>query len=248
MQNFPSTTIKEPRLVPHWARAEGLTEGFVFFGTSMGPLFRTGDLLYVRPLALEDVHPGAVVVFRGSLEAEFVVHRVVGVTSTGLVTRGDANTENDPVPLTPQNLIGQVELIERGGRIRRVPGPELGIFIARVGPYCESIVRLIGYWLGFPYRFLRDSKIARRLLARVFDPRFERICLQTPYGILIKVTCRGKIVARWMWGQKRFKIRKPYDLFLRPDDLFSAKRSPPTDRIVVKLAAVMNREDVSTAK
>ena len=70
---------------------------FIYRGPSMRPTFRPGQVLYVRPQAL-DIAPGDVIVFPDQKSGDFqVVHRVISTTADGLVTRGDNNLRSDPL-------------------------------------------------------------------------------------------------------------------------------------------------------
>ena len=63
-------------------------------GSSMLPAIRPGSYVEIRRTGLEGVRPGDVVLVRASYG--FRLHRLVGLQSGWLVTRGDNHTENDP--------------------------------------------------------------------------------------------------------------------------------------------------------
>jgi hypothetical protein len=185
----------------------------------MTPLFKTGDLLFVRPLALSDVYPGDVVVFRQSGKDGLVVHRVLSRATAGLMTRGDASIDNDPAPVSAEAMIGRVEALERAGKHHRVPGRWAGRLLGWAVRGRQRAFRVARRLLGFPYHALRGSEVARHFLVRVFATRFEYVSFQTPQGTLVKVTHRGKVVARWWPHHSRFECQKPYDLVIpRPGE------------------------------
>ncbi len=76
---------------------------------SMEPAIATGGLVVIGPVAPGDVRAGDVIAFRdGNID---VCHRVLGLregTPAGFITKGDANPSPDPVPVSPNNVIGKV--------------------------------------------------------------------------------------------------------------------------------------------
>lgn len=77
---------------------------------SMAPAIMTGDAVMVRPVTEDELRTGDVVSFYSPTEPGLVVtHRVVSIDDQGQVTtRGDSNTDEDPV-MDPALLIGRVE-------------------------------------------------------------------------------------------------------------------------------------------
>ena len=181
--------------------------------------FRLGDCLVIEPLSVADICPGDVVAFRrpengGGVDT--VTHRVVAVTSGGLVTRGDNNRCVDAVLVTAENLLGRVTHVERdGGVVRRVQGGRLGLLRARVLWAGRSALGARGGVGGGPYRWLRE----RGLLRRLWQPTVMRVRVETDGGPLIKYVCGGRTVARWWPQAGRFECRKLYDLVIpRPGE------------------------------
>ena len=82
---------------------------------SMEPLMTIGDVVFVQPMAIEDVKVGHLVAYDAPPDRT-MIHRVVEIkTYPGkilLLTRGDANEEVDQAvgfpPVTVENLIGRV--------------------------------------------------------------------------------------------------------------------------------------------
>jgi len=89
----------------------------VVTGTSMLSSIWPGDILEVRRQNATDICPGDVVLFErdGRLLAHRVVEKVGGPERTLLVTRGDGLTAPD-WPVSPEELLGRVTAILRGGR------------------------------------------------------------------------------------------------------------------------------------
>jgi len=85
-------------------------------GTSMLPTLEGGDLVVIQGVPISDVHVGDIVVYNSlcSTSGLSVVHRIVQVTSSGLITKGDNNGATDQAssiafaPITQQCLEGKV--------------------------------------------------------------------------------------------------------------------------------------------
>jgi signal peptidase len=84
---------------------------FAVRSESMAPALAIGDVVVVRRVAPEDVHPGDVVTIQLSSGAT-VTHRVVSATPTDdgpmFATKGDANAARDPVAARAGQLRGLV--------------------------------------------------------------------------------------------------------------------------------------------
>lgn len=74
-------------------------------GNSMRPLLPPGSIT-VEPAGLDDVRPGDIVVVM-SEAGTLVAHRLMRVTPTALILRGDAMGEEDP-PVPHDALVGRV--------------------------------------------------------------------------------------------------------------------------------------------
>ncbi|MEP6468641.1 MAG: signal peptidase I [Chloroflexota bacterium] len=78
-------------------------------GTSMQPIFHTGDLVIVRDQAA--YVPGQVVAYRvpeGELGAgQVVIHRIVGEEGGRFITQGDNNNVRDPWSPTDADIVGR---------------------------------------------------------------------------------------------------------------------------------------------
>jgi signal peptidase I len=86
-------------------------------GVSMLPAIWPGDILEVHRQSLAEILPGDVVLFmrKGGFAAHRVVEKAGEQDRTLLITRGDTLRVPDP-PVTPQELLGRVTAILRGGR------------------------------------------------------------------------------------------------------------------------------------
>lgn len=66
-------------------------------------------------------NPGDVVVVRGP-GGGFVVHRVIAIDGTGILTRGDACLGSDPL-VAPRAVLFRAILRRRGKRVEPIPRP-----------------------------------------------------------------------------------------------------------------------------
>ena len=88
-------------------------------GHSMLPTLEGGDLVVLQSVPISDIQPGNIIVYDGSCSALgiSVVHRVVAITSAGLITKGDNNPGTDQSlgiadsPITQSCLVGKVVFV-----------------------------------------------------------------------------------------------------------------------------------------
>ena len=101
---------------------------------SMSPAIEPGDLVVCRRSA--DYAVGDVITFRSG--ASLVTHRIVGDTSDGFTTQGDANNVADADPVPRGAIVGKVVFTV----------PKLGIFIEKLRtPLGMTVLVLIGFAL-----------------------------------------------------------------------------------------------------
>ncbi|MCI8424651.1 MAG: signal peptidase I [Adlercreutzia sp.] len=98
-------------------------QSYAIISGSMEPAYLTGSLVYAEPIAGADLQEGDVAAFWR--DQDVVIHRVV--TNDGaeqeLVTKGDANAENDVRPVPYANVLGRVT----------VKVPYVGYFLMALG-------------------------------------------------------------------------------------------------------------------
>lgn len=88
-------------------------------GVSMLPTLEQGDLVVVQNVPYGDIHVGDIIVYDPPCSATgfSVIHRVVEVTSSGFVTKGDNNGGTDQAlriassPVTPDCVVGKVTFV-----------------------------------------------------------------------------------------------------------------------------------------
>jgi signal peptidase I len=102
------------------SRIGGIQVYDVYPTPSMRPTLEVGDLVVVHAVAYSNIQIGDVIVYSppipgGGCETEVIVHRVVNITSEGLITQGDNRATNprpdEPLswpPVTPECVKGVV--------------------------------------------------------------------------------------------------------------------------------------------
>ena len=138
-------------------------------GSSMRPTLRPGDVILVRPGASPEIKPGALVTFL--TDAGPVTHRVVGLTGSGLIAKGD-NSRRFDAPISPSRVIGRVVSSVRGGVERPFRTGARAVWTARLsyleGRWAERFnpdrqTSLYTKLVGLPFRILITIFTAPRL-------------------------------------------------------------------------------------
>lgn len=93
-----------------------------YTGRSMHPTLFEADLLEIE--LPSRVCVGDVILFVS--KENLVVHRVVGIASGGISTRGDNNKDDDSGLVVPENIVGIVVAAWRGQMRRRIYGGRIG--------------------------------------------------------------------------------------------------------------------------
>jgi signal peptidase I len=186
---------------------------FRYCGSSMLPIFRSGQRIHFRH-ETDTAVPGDVIVFFDPARKQPVVHRVVAVEPSGLITRGDHNLHCDASCVSRDRIIGIVEAAEDEKGIRKVIGGRRGLLAAKMRWMRSGLHAKIRLVLCGSYQYLVLSSALSRRAKRFVRLHFEYITLQTPEGPVIKVLHRGRVIARSRPGSSAFVCRKPYDLWL----------------------------------
>jgi len=127
-------------------------------GFSMFPLLRTGSVVQVAPVAVEDLRPGDVIVYQRAGEA-VVAHRLVGKSRKQgrltLVALGDSFSRDTLEHIQPEQILGIVVAIDWGRglkmRIDAGPGRTLGVILGKLAPLSRMIYSAL--WMGLLRRW-----------------------------------------------------------------------------------------------
>lgn len=111
---------------------------FKVTGNCMWPLIQKGDWVLIKPCTTQlGLQPGEIVlVDRG---VDFVVHRLLRVNDSEIITRGDWSGLSDP-PVNYEQILGQVVEVEKHGYRLRVNHPIVRI-IHRILFFISSLYR-----------------------------------------------------------------------------------------------------------
>ncbi len=82
-------------------------EGMVVFGSSMYPVLKPGDIIIIEKAGNEKICKGQVIVFKNK-EGKFIIHRVVQISGSTIITAGDNVKEFDS-PIHINDVVGIVK-------------------------------------------------------------------------------------------------------------------------------------------
>ena len=118
---------------------------------SMNPSYTDGELVYYELVNKSDLKVGDLVVYDDSeLENNRIFHRIVEITDSGLVTKGDALEFNDPNLLKYESVVG---------RVTSTKFPMIGPYVKFANSNKVFIYAAIGVWgLYFLISFLIVKK------------------------------------------------------------------------------------------
>jgi len=76
---------------------------------SMEPTIPVGSIVVIKPANSETLKVGDIICFKVETERPTTVtHRIIGITSQGFITKGDANEDPDTWIVKKQDVIGKV--------------------------------------------------------------------------------------------------------------------------------------------
>ncbi len=85
----------------------GYSSSFVISG-SMEPVISAGDLVIFKTQDSYEIND--VIAYYDEQDGVFVLHRIIGSSTDGFITKGDFNPDHDPVPVKFENIQGKVVL------------------------------------------------------------------------------------------------------------------------------------------
>ncbi len=183
-------------------------------GTSMYPLFRNGDLLLVEPLCGVCPENGDIAVFScdSSSVDDAIVHRVVDISSDGILTKGDNNGDIDPWVLPLSSITGRVTGFYRDRRFYAVRGGFRGRFRHVAVQVCRGMVFGGKSVFRGGYHLLGRTPVFGSLLRGSLQPKVLRFAGQG--GDELHLMVGGLLAGRCFAGSDRWHIRPPFRLFV----------------------------------
>ncbi len=188
-------------------------EQYIYSGNSMHPVFKPGQMLYVRPL-IDEPSVGDVIVFLDPLSKTHVVHRVIKVENGQIHTRGDNNPAEDQNPVNPKDIVGVVVKADQAGTVTKVWGGKVGYHRSKFQVFTKGLINFIKKLFYPIYKMIKSI----RIVPKIWHPDIQKVLLKTPAGEVIKYIHRGKTIAQWDSVSKRFTYKHPYDLVIKPPE------------------------------
>lgn len=116
----------------------------------MLPLIRSGTIIQVEPVKVQDLRVGDVVVYHNYAEA-LLAHRLIRKSLVQgrivLITKGDTFSGNATEEVEPEQVLGRVVVVEWGKRLKirlsSAPGKFIGILLARFSPHIPRVSALV---------------------------------------------------------------------------------------------------------
>jgi signal peptidase I len=183
-----------------------------YVGPSMNPTLREPEILEIMPYGNHLLRVGDVVFFRSPGRHQAVVHRIVRLTSEGVVTRGDNNPRDDDYVLQPQDIHGRVVAAWQGRKNRAVAGGRRGRLIVRWLPWKRLLDRNLSYLLHSFYQALCPWRFLTTLLPAGLRPRivvFQNKEIGRPCILL-----GGRIIGRYDDRRQQWQIYRPFRLIV----------------------------------
>jgi len=187
---------------------------FIHKGGSMNPTLDDSDILEILPCRTASLRPGDVILFLPTGYETAVVHRVVKLTPTGIISRGDNNDRDDPWLLQSEQILGRVIAARRGAALRRMRGGTAGLFFARLVRWRRSLRAKLSRLLHPLYVSLATSGLIRRMVPAWARPQ------------LVRFMVGEEVRARFLWGRRiigqydtarrTWQIQPPFRLLIDP--------------------------------
>ncbi len=186
-------------------------------GPSMYPTVRAGDLLLLDGPGTFQAHRGDVIVFRVPETKECITHRIVSVSQTGLRTCGDNNRFVDPWIVQPSWIVGKVRAVERQARRISISGGGGGYVRFRLLRLRKGMLGPLARFLSPGYQFLAREGIVSQIVP--LQRRMRIIALKRPQGTELRLLLGGMVVGRLLPGSERWRIRRPFRLWVKESSL-----------------------------
>jgi hypothetical protein len=140
-----------------------------------------------------------------------VVHRVVGIASEGISTRGDNNNDDDPGLVAPEKIVGIVIAAWRGQLRRRIYGGRIGRIYKLFLCGQQRIFRKCRSHVAYSYRAASMSGLPR--LIRLFcRPRIVQFNINDEIDISLMLGVH--IIGHYCPTSNCWHIHPPFRLFV----------------------------------
>jgi signal peptidase I len=207
---MPLKLGKRPVIFPNFTFNEPLKDinYCTHTGKSMNPTLSPRDLLEIEPCS--HVFIGDIILFR--CKDKLIVHRVVGITQEGIMTRGDNNNINDSELLTPQDIVGKVVAAWQGHKRHKIHNGLMGRLFARYirkrSNLCRGIIKIL---IPF-YYFVASWGVLQWLTSPFVNPTIVRFDYEGQN--FIRLMIGAHIIGYYDQHLDHWVINPPFLLFI----------------------------------
>ena len=184
-------------------------------GNSMNPTL--SEPMILETILSDRYYLGDVVVFNDR-KKKTIVHRIVKLTETGYITRGDNNLTDDE-PIGYHDILGKVVASFRGEKRYNVSGNNYGYLLHC---YLQIRKRLLLHFIKiftFCYHLLFGLRILTHLLPQKYKPQIIQYQNEQAHLVI------GKILIG------RYDVRHHHWIIFRPWRIFIDERKLPIPNI-----------------
>ncbi len=193
----------------------------------MKPTLRGGDGLEFVPVSgTAELRRGDIIKYPHPDMPVDVVHRIVRIESSFVVTRGDSNSETDPWQIAVSAIQGKLVRVHRGNRSFRPASGRFGLCVHRFLLGQRILVRAILPYLSRISNDLADSRVFH-VFGHTIRTNVVRIQRDGTEELLLM---RGQTVIGHLSPGTggEWQIRFPYKLILSKDKRIPEERSGRT--------------------
>ncbi|HYF94732.1 MAG TPA: signal peptidase I [Symbiobacteriaceae bacterium] len=192
---------------------------------SMVPVLNPGDMIPVVPYFGGTLELHDIIVFRTEKDTNWIVHRIVaGDNELGFATRGDANRQNDPYRVFPDDVVGTVPQI--GTKALRIP--RVGLLSLERSPLSNPLVAGVALIFGM-YLIASDARAGLRVVRGSF--RIGRLAQKRPsprvtLGLYIGLVLATYVITaatQWTLGSEqvtKYRVVESKSTNIRLKDLY----------------------------
>jgi signal peptidase I len=86
------------------------TKGYAVTSRSMATTLERGDIVFSRKVSFDELKVGDIITVGSTETGEYFTHRIVEINedSKTVTTKGDNNTENDPMDTSAERIVGRM--------------------------------------------------------------------------------------------------------------------------------------------
>jgi signal peptidase len=183
-----------------------------YFGNSMFPTMRAGDILRVVPYKERTLRVGDVVLFHSPYDRASIVHRIVSIDNKGIRTKGDNKIAVDDCVLRPNDIIGRVVYVQRGKKEIKILEGFPGRFYGSILESGKRMDMVFSTIIRPAYRWLARTGIFRKLFSRWIHIKV----LRYKNGDIMEMQLQlgRRIIGRRLSGQSQWYIARPFKVFI----------------------------------